>query len=114
MIFAPTLVEISSGMAYADAAQPQSEPDTLAQEIREANAAWVARWPKHCPACNGWGGFSKPLTDAYSGTFTWCTARRAEQCHRCGGLGLNAQGKGPCSVCAWNFDDGAEDPIDFP
>lgn len=114
MIVAPNLIEESWGTVYSAAAQSQSAPDSLAQEIREANAAWAAHWHKHCPACNGWGGFSKPLADAYSGDFTWCTALRAEQCHRCGELGLNAAGEGPCSACAWNYDDGMEDPIDFP
>ena len=114
MIFATALLKESSRMAFPAIVPTQSEPDLLRQEIGEANAAWTARWRKHCTVCNGWGGFSTLLADAYSGNFTWCTALDTERCHRCGEPGLDGQGKGPCSLCAWNYDDGMEDPIEFP
>lgn len=113
MIVAPDLLEEFWGTVNPAATQSRLKADSPAPQILEANAAWAARWHKHCPACNGWGGFSEPLTDAHSGEFTWCTALGAEQCHRCGEPGLSAAGVGPCRACAWNYDDGMEDPIDL-
>jgi len=72
---------------------------------------WTRRWPHYCPGCAGWGGSSFQESHGMPyGSETvydpcWYTDNPAI-CHRCGELGLDECGGGPCSVCGWNYDDG--------
>jgi hypothetical protein len=90
----------------------RTEEEILARQ-REANAAWVAAWPNHCPHCSGWGHRAASQNHVYGSTtatesFTEpCQAiEDARTCHRCAAPGLDENGEGPCTACRWNYDDG--------
>jgi hypothetical protein len=83
-----------------------------ADSVRAFNAAFARRWPAYCRACGGWGASSYEERHGFAGggseTITDpCDAIADPRvCHRCGCLGLNADGEGPCSACGWNYDEG--------
>ena len=79
------------------------------QQHKAAEAAWAEKWPNHCTNCGGWGGFSTPASYDGPGDFDPCEPGEdvpIEKCHRCGELGLDEDGNGPCKKCGWNYDDG--------
>jgi hypothetical protein len=89
------------------------DPQVLAERNCAAMAAaWREKWPGHCKACHGWGGKSFTERHGFKGgggeqMFDECQAiEDARVCHRCGCLGLDVAGEGPCSACGWNYDDG--------
>lgn len=85
------------------------------------------RWPNACTHCGGWGLHSHVETHGFTHgpyeTFTYsCEALGPRTCHRCGEDGLDEESRGPCSMCGWDYDDGAVasdieplyDQYDFP
>jgi hypothetical protein len=66
-------------------------------DVERRGALWKAEWPDYCRACNGWG--------------IWCDALPPDRCHRCGGMLAegpeNSDELPRCTVCDWQFDDGA-------
>lgn len=81
--------------------------------IVTASSEWTKRWPNHCRHCHGWGGFTyyENHGDDRFGpgeqVMEPCGAiDDLRTCHRCGWLGLTADGDGPCGGCGWNYDDG--------
>lgn len=84
--------------------------EKAARECAEQAAAWRLKWPKHCKACDGWGGST--FTQSHGPgpgeqMFDVCEAGAPEMCHRCGEAGLTEDSEGPCTHCGWDFDDGA-------
>lgn len=81
-----------------------------AERIEREAAAWRARWPNHCKHCGGWGGFAyvqshgpglrEPMVDLCD------DPEDLRTCHRCGELGCDEDGNGPCTACGWDNDDG--------
>lgn len=73
-------------------------------------------WPNHCKSCKGWGLHtsmrplgpgevefdSQPCRDCTDSELRYIRQR----CARCGERGLTDAGKGPCTYCHWNYDDG--------
>lgn len=103
---------MSDGDTEASALRETEEKQWIA-ERDAANAAWRARWPNHCPACRGWGGAVHHESHGFrhgaaERIFELCDAIPETQCHRCGEHGLTEEGEGPCTRCAWNFDDGQQ------
>lgn len=84
----------------------------IAAKVQVQADAWAARWPHHCPQCQGWGGSSYTEMHGFnygSGEtlFDPCDHLPIEVCHRCGQAGMTEDdGAGPCSYCGWNYDDG--------
>jgi hypothetical protein len=94
-------------------ARRDAQEQQWAAEREAANAEWRARWPNHCSACSGWGGSHHTESHGFrhgagEQIFDLCEAVPETQCHRCGEQGLSPEGEGPCTRCAWNFDDGLQ------
>lgn len=83
------------------------------------NQEFTRRWPAFCRKCGGWGGSSYQESHGFKGggsetIFDLCGAiEDVRVCHRCGCLGLNEEGEGPCSACGWNFDDGLQEVVSW-
>jgi hypothetical protein len=87
---------------------------------RAEHDAWVARWPKSCRTCRGWGAGRKHWTSEDDYDVDPCpSCSEAGTCPRCGGPGLTSEGRGddstgegPCKLCGWDYDDGEPEVID--
>lgn len=102
--------------------------DCVAHTVRleQDRATWTAKWPDFCTSCEGAGAFhfngnrDEPPSTEPCDECTWKGI-----CPRCGEPGLTSEeGDGPCTFCAWNYDDSAppfndcpgclpEEPFDF-
>jgi hypothetical protein len=86
----------------------------LAIEQESEHADWVAKWPKFCRKCHGWGGKPCRSWDGESVDLDPCEAcTEAGVCARCGEPSLTSEsrgddstGEGPCKSCSWDYDDG--------
>lgn len=110
------------GVALAADVSPLAWPDDcgidLAAEKAQAEriaadaAAWRSAWPRHCRACGGWGGHGFTEMHGFKGgsgeqQFDPCGAlENPATCHRCGLAGLTEDSEGPCTHCAWDYNDG--------
>lgn len=109
--FAPALVGFDDWMA-SEAKEHQAEQARVAL-AKVAADTWRRAWPLHCRACGGWGGhgFTERHGFAYGSgepMFDPCEAQAdPATCHRCGGQGLTQDSEGPCTLCGWDYDDGA-------
>lgn len=109
---------IMTGYTAEDWAKIFPPEEDLERESHEqavaAGASWRDKWPNHCKQCHGWGGFSFYQSHGPGPSeqmFDTCDAYdNFHRCHRCGELGLTADGDGPCSHCGWNYDDGDPSP----
>jgi len=76
------------------------------EEVEKLVKEWRAKWPNACDECGGWVGFHTRGTYDSPPDFDPCEREPAEECHRCGEIGLDEDGNGPCSKCGWNYNDG--------
>lgn len=95
-----------------EAGEHQAEQRHVAK-MDAAAAAWRRAWPKHCTACSGWGGRGFTEMHGFKGgsgerMFDPCEALpNPATCHRCGLDGMTEDAEGPCTHCAWDYNDGA-------
>lgn len=83
-----------------------------------AREAWIARWPDHCPTCEGAGGKYIQATRWEPDDFDICSCLENGHCPRCmSKVEYSARtGVSVCPVCNWtdsNFVDGDPMPVDF-
>ena len=73
-------------------------------EIRE----YLARWPRYCQTCHGWGYVGDP--DEFGGDDFCSKCSERGICGRCGVQGLGEDYDGPCSACGWDYDSACPPP----
>jgi hypothetical protein len=100
--------EIDAQNAYEANMRREDAAEAARIKVVEVAAdAWKAKWPNHCTGCKGWGGATVSTYPDSPDDFDVCDALPdAHTCHRCGALGLDDDGNGPCAGCGWNYDDG--------
>jgi hypothetical protein len=93
----PTDEDLSAALAESD--KLDAIYRSIAKDTEAKAASWVARWPNHCAACDGWGQVGEGFP---------CEAIDATACHRCGEHGMEGSGEADdaCRHCGWAYDDG--------